>query len=995
MIKSWIPSFGIPSKETRYGDTQVFIDTKNNICFIIDGGCEKATDKLISYLKNKGIKRVYLVISHAHYDHTYGIKQILEDNYFTVVGLYCYDPETLKSGLRNNAGSKEVRNDIASLNDIISKARNKKVPITFLKHGDKVQIGDIKFKVYREQPLVVENNDTEGWAYMNDGSLCFYFYELLYWTSGDGPDRIYDLIKKLGIKVKFFKIPHHGNNCPQSQANGLKAQGANLCWYNDLEPKGIGTNEFTMYGAKRCKEAGIMVLNCIGSDIEMSFANKKAIITKGSSVWSYDIPYGGEYKEEWVKDSIGWWYRFSDNSWAKGWQTLKWSKGTNQFYFNDRGYVMYGWQKLKKNGKWSWFYFDPNDGFMVTGWQKLKWSKGSDWFYFDKTGAMATGWQELSWSKGKDWFYFDPTNGNMITGWQFILNRFNNQKAWFFFDKTSGAMKKGWLFDNNSWYWLDKTSGEMATGWLKENEKIYYLEPRSGYNQGHAYQNTTATIQNEVWVFDNNCYGVKKNNITPVTNFTKGQRVIDISQFNNVTNWAAVKQTGYPVIIRIGYRGSKTGVITYDPKYKEYRAACEKHGIPHSFYFFPCSITIEEAKEQASFVKREVQNSLFSMPIYLDSQVVQRDKSGRSDKLSKEKRTQMLRIICEQLLKAGIPCGVYASRSWLYNNLDMSKIPAAAAKNTWVAEYGVSQHAYNGEHAMWQYTSKGLINGIEGNVDLSYIQGSFYMSEYKPPVVQPSQNTVSELELVLKTAQKEIGYLEKKSNSQLDNKTANAGYNNYTKYWRDIYNWCGKNYQGQPWCAAFVTWVFSMALTPSRAKQLLKHFPYVYCPTMKGLFTLNANPKVGDIVIFYRNGVFAHTGIVTAVNGDQFSTIEGNTSGASGIVDNGGGVCKKTYYNSKLLGTKFCTPNYNSTAIINSQTTVVADDMHTVKWKGIVKSTSPLNVRLQPKLDAKTCSFSPLKNGTEVGVCYETGSWYLIKYNDKWGYVYADYIVKK
>ena len=535
----------------------------------------------------------------------------------------------------------------------------------------------------------------------------------------------------------------------------------------------------------------------------------------------------------------------------------------------------------------------------------------------------------------------------------------------------------------------------MATGWLKENGKIYYLEPRSGYNQGHAYQNVTATIQNEIWIFDNNCYGTKKNGLTPTTNFTKGQRVIDISQFNNVTNWSMVKQTGYPVIIRIGYRGSKTGVITYDPKYKEYRAACEKQGIIHSFYFFPCSITAEEAKEQASFIKREVQNSLFSMPIYLDSEVVQRDKSGRSDKLSKEKRTEMLRIICEELLAAGIPCGIYASRSWLYNNLDMSKIPAAAAKNTWVAEYGVSQHAYNGEHAMWQYTSKGLINGIEGNVDLSYIQGDFYMGKYKPPTVQPSQTTVSELELILKTAQKEIGYLEKKSNSQLDDKTANAGYNNYTKYWRDIYNWCGKNYQGQPWCAAFVTWVFSTALNPPRAEQLLKHFPYVYCPTMKGLFTLNANPKVGDIVIFYRNGVFAHTGIVTAVNGDQFSTIEGNTSGASGIVDNGGGVCKKTYYNSKLLGTKFCTPNYNSTAIINSQTTVVADDMHTVKWKGIVKSTSPLNVRLQPKLDAKTCSFSPLKNGTEVGVCYETGSWYLIKYNDKWGYVYADYIVKK
>ena len=969
MIKSWIPSFDIPNKETRYGDTQVFIDTENNICFIIDGACGTGTNKLISYLKSKGIKKVYLVISHAHYDHTYGIQKIIDDNYFTVIRLYCYDPKTLQGGLRNNAGSKEVRSDIASLNNIISKANSKKIPVTFLKHGDKVSVGDIKFNVYREQPSVVADDDTEGWSYMNDGSLCFYFPNQYYWTSGDGPDSIWNLINKLGITVKFFKIPHHGNNCPKSQANGLKSHGANLCWYNDLEPNGIGTNEFTAYGARRCKEAGIMVLNCIGPDIEMTFADKKAIITKGTSKWTYSIPYSAASQEGWVKDKVGWWYRFADGSWAKGWQYLKWSKGVSWFYFNDKGYVVYGWQQLK-------------------------WSKGTDWFYFDKdTGAMVTGWQELSWSKGKDWFYFDRANGNMKTGWQ--LGPKEDLPGWFFLDKTTGAMRKGWVFDNNSWYWLDKTSGEMATGWLKENEKIYYLEPRSGYNQGHAYQNVTATIQNEIWIFDNNCYGTKKNGLTPTTNFTKGQRVIDISQFNNVTNWAAVKQTGYPVIIRIGYRGSKTGVITYDPKYKEYRAACEKHGIPHSFYFFPCSITIEEAKEQASFVKREVQNSLFSMPIYLDSQVVQRDKSGRSDKLSKEKRTQMLRIICEQLLNAGIPCGVYASRSWLYNNLDMSKIPAAAAKNTWVAEYGVSQHAYNGEHAMWQYTSKGSINGIEGNVDLSYIQGSFYMSEYKPPVVQPSQNTVSELELVLKTAQKEIGYLEKKSNSQLDDKTANAGYNNYTKYWRDIYNWCGKNYQGQPWCAAFVTWIFSMALTPSRAKQLLKHFPYVYCPTMKGLFTLNANPKVGDIVIFYRNGVFAHTGIVTAVNGDQFSTIEGNTSGASGIVDNGGGVCKKTYYNSKLPGTKFCTPNYNSTAIINSQTTVVADDMHTVKWKGIVKSTSPLNVRLQPKLDAKTCSFSPLKNGTEVGVCYETGSWYLIKYNDKWGYVYADYIVKK
>ena len=160
---------------------------------------------------------------------------------------------------------------------------------------------------------------------------------------------------------------------------------------------------------------------------------------------------------------------------------------------------------------------------------------------------------------------------------------------------------------------------------------------------------------------------------------------------------------------------------------------------------------------------------------------------------------------------------------------------------------------------------------------------------------------------VIEIATAEIGYLEKRTNNHLDSKTANAGQNNYTKYWRDI----KPDYQGQPWCACFVTWCFVQAFGKDKATALLKHYPYVYCPTMANLFTLNANPKIGDIVIFKRNGTFVHTGIVISVNGDYFQTIEGNTSGGSAIIANGGGVCKKGYYNSKLPGTKFCRPNYD------------------------------------------------------------------------------------
>ena len=163
---------------------------------------------------------------------------------------------------------------------------------------------------------------------------------------------------------------------------------------------------------------------------------------------------------------------------------------------------------------------------------------------------------------------------------------------------------------------------------------------------------------------------------------------------------------------------------------------------------------------------------------------------------------------------------------------------------------------------------------------------------------------------VISIASAEIGYLEKESNSQLDDKTANAGSNNFTKYWRDV---CPA-YQGQAWCAAFVSWVLMQAFDKATATKLLKHWPYVYCPDLGNRFTQYANPEVGDIVIFYRGGTFAHTGIVTAVNGDRFTTIEGNTSGASGVVANGGGVCAKSYFNSKLPGTKFCRMDWDAAA---------------------------------------------------------------------------------
>ena len=251
------------------------------------------------------------------------------------------------------------------------------------------------------------------------------------------------------------------------------------------------------------------------------------------------------------------------------------------------------------------------------------------------------------------------------------------------------------------------------------------------------------------------------------------------------------------------------------------------------------------------------------------------------------------------------------------------------------------------------------------------------LKTYFPESEDKSMNAIDKL---IQIAKNEIGYLEKASNSQLDSKTANAGENNYTKYWRDI----KPDYQGQPWCAAFISWCFMKAFGLDNAKKLLKHWPYVYCPTMADLFTLNANPKIGDIVIFKRNGEFAHTGIVIKVSGDRFWTVEGNTSGGSTIIANGGGVCQKSYYNSNLPGTKFCTPNYS----LVKDTTPVSDS-DTVKKQNtrayIAQIKKDTKCYTKSSKNSPSKLFPKLKKGAVVEVMKytETDSsglkWYFVR----------------
>ena len=138
----------------------------------------------------------------------------------------------------------------------------------------------------------------------------------------------------------------------------------------------------------------------------------------------------------WVKDAVGWWYRYEDGSYPA---SMSAQIDGATYRFDARGY-------------------------MVTGWA----CEGGQWFYHGASGAQVAGWANVNGT----WYYLDPASGAMATGWVFVSG------TWYYLG-ASGAMAIGWVQDGAAWYYLTP-SGAMAIGWLHEGGSWYYLDPATG-----------------------------------------------------------------------------------------------------------------------------------------------------------------------------------------------------------------------------------------------------------------------------------------------------------------------------------------------------------------------------------------------------------------------------------------------------------------------------------------------------------------------------------
>ncbi|MBR2257884.1 MAG: endo alpha-1,4 polygalactosaminidase [Blautia sp.] len=468
-------------------------------------------------------------------------------------------------------------------------------------------------------------------------------------------------------------------------------------------------------------------------------------------------------------------------------------------------------------------------------------------------------------------------------------------------------------------------------------------------------------------------------------------KIVDLSKFNLVDNWLKVKAAVDAVILRLGYRGAHTGTITYDPRYLEYMAACQKHGIPTMIYFFPCSITTAEAEAEANFIISAAKKVKLCGPIWLDSEVVYQDRSGRSDKLGKADRTKYLNVILRRLHEAGYKCGVYASKSWFSGNLNDADLEPYCQR--WVAQWA-DQLTYSGHDvALWQYTNSGSIPGINGRVDISRC----YIALDGSNGTQAVSSGVTRTDIVQQVCSWE-GWSERNGKFKIIidiyNKylpaAVKTGTLNYTVKYSD--EWCATGASGA-YIQAGAPELFPIECGCPRNIELAKKM---------GIWEEADNhvPRLAEAVMYDwddsgygdNTGTADHIGIVIDVDeqAGTFTVMECNKDEAVGrrvMRINGryirGFICPKfvddTTGESKTPETKATTEKATKTAG-GYEISGTGTPSKKAIFTGILKNGMKVTARRQPKVSGEPCSFSPVTGLTRITICD-----YIIT-DKKWAY---------
>lgn len=204
---------------------------------------------------------------------------------------------------------------------------------------------------------------------------------------------------------------------------------------------------------------------------------------------------------------------------------------------------------------------------------------------------------------------------------------------------------------------------------------------------------------------------------------------IDVSYHQGTIDWEKVKNSGQVdfAIIRCGIGMDQTNQD--DTQWENNTSECERFGIPYGTFLYSYADTVEKARSEAQHVVRLVQGKNLTYPIYYDM-----EDNSVMNKIDSKTAGEIAQTFLNTLEANGYKnVAVYSSKSLFETKLTadiFNRYPR------WVAHYN-DTCGYQGSYHMWQYTNKGQIDGITGNVDLDYKIGNWTSAGYTPAPATP------------------------------------------------------------------------------------------------------------------------------------------------------------------------------------------------------------------------------------------------------------------
>lgn len=206
--------------------------------------------------------------------------------------------------------------------------------------------------------------------------------------------------------------------------------------------------------------------------------------------------------------------------------------------------------------------------------------------------------------------------------------------------------------------------------------------------------------------------GLKTYNENGVVVSTVG---VDVSYFQKEIDWKKVKADGIDfAMIRLGLRGYGTGAIVMDEDFEYNIKNALEAGLDVGVYFFSQATSPEEAKEEAEYVIDVLKDYEITYPVVFDLEVIRQDNS-RTNELSARTMTEACAAFCKKIKDAGYQPMYYANKKCAVLKYDMAQL---SDYDLWYVDYN-DTFDFPYEFAMWQYTNKGTVDGIEGEVDLN------------------------------------------------------------------------------------------------------------------------------------------------------------------------------------------------------------------------------------------------------------------------------------